>query len=222
MKVRRQSIAYTEHRQSSRGAADHSVKYEKQFHKRLSNRRDRHLISRILADLDRQATLLDIPSGAGRLVDIYINACERLFELDASLEMLRLLQQKPPVQTANFPVGMGVASAFHLPFRNASFDTVVSLRLSHHIPDLDGRLWHIDELCRVARHHILVSFFDADSFKNRFRELRRRLGSPKRSKYTLERNSVRERAEAAGFSHHSFFALAPIVSGHSIALLSRA
>jgi SAM-dependent methyltransferase len=165
--------------------------------------------------------MLDVPSGAGRLADVFLKYSRQLCEIDASLEMLRLLRAAHAPPNSEIPLTVGVASVFHLPFRERSFDAVVSLRLSHHIADLDGRLWHLDEILRLARHHVLVSFFDAQSLKNRLRELRRALGSSKRPKYTLSRAAVARRATAAGFDRHQFFGLAPVVSGHTFALLSR-
>lgn len=218
-------LAYTRNRQTVEGASSYAGKYRSRWHKRLSMYRERALLGKIFTRLDHSETLLDVPSGPGRLSDIFANACDRFHAVDSSLEMLRILRNLPLSPDPSSRVfniqALSVASAFHLPFRDSSFDTVVSVRLSHHIPTAPDRTAHLVELLRVARRHVIVSFFDSGSLKHRLREFRRALGSGKRAKYTLGRHDVVRCACNAGFPVHSFWKLAPLVSGHSFAVLSK-
>ncbi len=217
MKLRLETSRYARERATAHGAASYNTKYERIFHKRISNRRERELLRRLLARIGPVGSVLDVPSGAGRVSDLFYGMGGKVCEADTSLEMLKLLRLK----LAAGEQRLSAASVFHLPFRDRAFDLVASIRLSHHIADREGRHWHLRELMRVSRRHVLVSFFDAGSLKNRLRELSRRLGSKKRGKHTLSRAEVLEAARPLGFEAAGFFRLSAFFSGHTFALLQR-
>ena len=75
------------------------------------------------------------------------------------------------------------ASAFHIPFKDNSVDAVVCCRLCHHLPNAEQRERLIDELLRVARRFVIMTFFDHHSVKNLLRRARNQLRSqpPKRT-----------------------------------------
>jgi SAM-dependent methyltransferase len=141
-----------------------------------------------------------------------------IYEVDYSRAMLEYCRRN----ASGYRPFLAAASAFQLPFPDRAFDTVVSIRLSHHIPARDGRHQHVRELCRTSRRHVLVTFFGEETLKNRLRELRSLLGSPKRSKYTLRRTEVESLAKECGFRVVRFWSLSRLFSGHYYALLERA
>ena len=217
VKLRTERIHYSDHRATAPAAQSYHTKYERQFHKRVSNRTERALLDQILEIAGPMESVLDVPSGTGRVSDVIASHAKRVFEFDNSLEMVKLLRS---TRTTN-KQRVGVASVFHLPFRSRSLGLVVSIRLSHHIPDMEGRLWHIRELLRVSDRQVLMTFFDAGSFKHRMRELRRGLGGGKRSKYTLSRADVTAVARKHGYEPVGFWRLSVLFSGHTFALLRR-
>lgn len=217
MAIRTRKIRYSETCATDTAAASYRTKYQRHFHKRVSNRRERALLDRILERAGSVDRVLDVPAGAGRLADVIARRARALYSADYSKEMLRILR----VDASALRPRPAVATAFHLPFRDRTFDLVVSIRLSHHIPDRDGRLWHLRELLRVSDRWVLVTFFDSGSFKNRVRELTRRLGSDKRGKHTLSRAEVEAQARERGFAVEGFWRLSSIFSGHTFALLRR-
>lgn len=217
VRLRESRNRYTEDHTRPAAARSYHTKYEREFHKRVSNRTERALLERILARAGAVDSVLDVPSGTGRVSDIIARRARTVFEFDYSLEMVRLLR----ASREGYSPRLGVATVFHLPFRDRTFDLVVSIRLSHHIPDVEGRLWHIEELLRVSRRYVLVTFFDSGSVKNRLREFRRGIGGRKRSKYTLSRRQVVELAHANGFEPVGLWRLSFLFSGHTFALLER-
>jgi SAM-dependent methyltransferase len=210
--------AYSEGRRRPEKAASYDTKYDRELHKRISKRRERRLLDAILARTGANDRILDVPSGTGRLSDILAQHGERVFEVDYSLEMLRLCR----VNGAAHRPQLAEATALLLPFADRAFDLVVSIRLSHHLPERATRIAHLCELFRVSRRWTVVTFFDERSWKNQLREARRRLfASGKRSKYTLRRDEVRRVAAEQGFRVVGFWPLSRLFSGHDFALFER-
>jgi hypothetical protein len=77
---------------------------------------------------------------------------------------------------------------------------VVSFRLSHHLETQELRERHLRELFRVARKHVIVTWFSATSLKNLLREVRVKLAG-KKPKNVLRNDRVR--AIAAGCRLHA-------------------
>lgn len=210
-------ISYSENRRRADKAASYNVKYEEQFHKRVSNRRERRLLEEILDEVGRQERILDVPCGAGRLSDVLSQYGEKVCEVDYSFEMVKLCRHN----ARNYTPLPAAASAFDLPFRNETFGLVASIRLSHHIPDRAGRVAHLKELLRVSHRFVLVTFFEEASLKNRMRNLKRRFVPSTRQKLTLKQAEVADVAREAGFVIRTARPLSRVFSGHTFALLER-
>ena len=214
-----QKNRYSENLRRPDKAASYNTKYEREFHKRLSDGREKTLLERIVARIGRHERLLDVPCGAGRLSGVLSRCAENVFEVDYSHEMTKLCRENAPAQGYR-PI-LANASALALPFGAQTFDVVASIRLSHHLPTQEQRLDHVKELCRVSRRFVLVTFFGEESLKNRIRTLRIRFGLNKRPKFTLHHRDVRAAAEACGFQLVRSWSLAVYFSGHYFALLER-
>ena len=67
---------------SSRGANAYKSDYDKKLHRKLSDRRERALLTRYFADLQTEVgaldSILDLPCGHGRLSDFLRQRCKRL------------------------------------------------------------------------------------------------------------------------------------------------
>lgn len=195
----------------------YDTKYEREYHKRLSDRREKALLRSLLEMTGRQERLLDVPCGAGRLSSIISGHAGQVFEVDYSREMLKLCRKN----ASTYRPFLTAASAFQLPFPNGAFDMVVSIRLSHHIPDREGRLHHLSELFRTARKYVLLTFFAEGSLKNRLRNLHRRLGGKKRAKYALSSEEVEALGREHGFSPLASKSISQIFSGHYFTLFKK-
>ncbi|MBI4605568.1 MAG: methyltransferase domain-containing protein [Planctomycetes bacterium] len=212
-----EKIEYSENRKRPERAASYDTKYERELHKRLSSWRERRLVERLLDRVGRCDRALDVPCGAGRLSGLIAEHASRLYEVDYSRQMLKLCR----ANAGTYRPLVAAASAFQLPFPDRAFDLVVSIRLSHHIPEREARKDHLRELFRVSRRHVLVTFFGEESLKNRLRELYRRLGGRKRSKHTLSRGEVEGLAREHGFEVLDSRVISAVFSGHCFALLER-
>ncbi len=207
-------IRYSEKRRQAHQAASYDVKYEKEIVKRASDAREKRLLTHILARSGRHQRLLDVPCGAGRLSAVMADNTERLIEADYAYPMIELAREKG---AESYQPAVANVSAFDLPFGDGAVDMVVSIRLNHHIPDAVDRRRHVRELCRVSSRHVLVTFFDAHSMKNKIRNWR----GKKRPKSTMSRAEVTQLAGEVGYGIAGFWRLSPLFSGHTFALLER-
>jgi SAM-dependent methyltransferase len=147
------------------------------FGRRLSNRLELSMINRAMRRIERTSRLesaLDCPSGTGRLLPVLARLGVSVVAMDTSGSMLdqgrafHSLFARRPV-----PV---VGSAFEIPLPDRSVDVVLCSRLIHHFTDVESRVRILNELARVARVGVVVSFFDATSFRawRRVRKARRK------------------------------------------------
>lgn len=202
---------------SVRGAEAYKADHQKKFHRKFSDRKERALLEEYFDVVGTSDTILDLPCGHGRLSDLLKERCTSLVEGDWSFNMVELNQRD------NGRDGRAYVrcSALEIPLPDRSIDTVVSFRLSHHLSTPELRERHLQELFRVARKAVIVTWFSSSSLKNVLRELRIKLGMAKGSKNTLANARVREVAQACGFVQHTAKPLFVVGSGHVIGLFLR-
>lgn len=94
---------------------------------------EQHIISEMLPTSGRR--ILDLGCGHGRLTPCYRDRFDQAVLCDGSLSLLR--EARAAVGSTPTLVAADVA---HLPFRPASFDCVLTIRVLQHIHDLDGAL----------------------------------------------------------------------------------
>lgn len=192
-------------------AQDYNRGYEVRLLARLSTMRERSLIARLMGSQGRVGTLLELPCGGGRLSPSFAPWTEFLIQADTGWGQLLHANQRPALPT---PRLLMAASGFHVPFRDASLDAVACIRLNHHLPTTEERNRLLHELLRVAKRHVLMSFFDHDSMKSRVRKLR---SLPPKMTMTMD--------EVSGIAreHGAKLVAAPMISwlssGHRYALM---
>ena len=115
--------------------------------------------------MDKEAQLLqrlcaghhnicDIATGTGKNIAALAEQCTLIIGVDISLEMLRLAQIKClEMDIDNFMFVQ--VDAENLPFKNKSFDLVLSTKFFHNIPMKTHRLYFL-EMARVSRQTIIL------------------------------------------------------------------
>lgn len=209
------SESYQQNYQKIKEAAKYNEMYAQRWSKRWITRREYALLRRLLASQPHCATLLDLPSGGGRLSPQIAEFTDLLIEADIALGQVQYGKEFGRVKT---PQVWMTASGFHIPFRDASLDGIVCVRLNHHLPTADERERLVRELLRVARKFVVMTFFDYHSLKNLGRRLRQPLDK-KPPKMTMTVARVRELAREGGFELVEWPALARLGSGHRYALM---
>lgn len=201
---------------SARGALAYKADYDAKLHRKLSDRWERAIFARLFDAIGPSESLLDLPCGAGRLFELFSRHARSVIEADFSPTMLRLNAADHGGRAAGYVRCSGLA----IPFADRSIDTVVSVRLNHHLATPADRERHLRELLRVARRAVVLTYFSHNSLKNWIRRLRRPFNK-KGAKHTMTTGRVLEIARAAGFVPRRLEPLSRIGSGHVFALLLR-
>ncbi len=142
---------------------------------RLVNWREQRLVMGALgqASLKPPARILDLPCGTGRVT---LTLAERGFIVtgaDVSEAMLARAGARLGGLSAPVRPTLTLADAESLPFPDAEFDAVVSLRLLGHMPP-PVRLLALSEFRRVTRRHVVLAYYDRRSLQGVLRRRRRR------------------------------------------------
>lgn len=201
---------------SQRGANAYKADYRNKLHRKLSDKRERALLTRYFDRIGHVDSILDLPCGHGRLSGFLGERCDRLIEADWSFTMVSLNQQDNAGAGRNFCR----ASALEIPLPDRSIDAVVSFRLSHHLETPELRERHLRELFRVADKAVVVTWFSASSLKNVLREVRVKLAG-KRPKNVMRNARVEEIARECGFQKQIAKPLFVIGSGHVLGYFER-
>lgn len=210
---------YADNLKTEKAAQSYSTKYQRIWHKRLSDRRERSVIQAALAlTQGPHQRVLDMPCGAGRLTRELLSYGKEFYGVDYSAEQLKICKAQYPEE--NLQVVQG--SCFELPFEDDFFDLAFSVRLSHHIGDADQRVRYLEELFRVSKRYVIATFFDELSFKNRLREFRRKfLGSRKRGKFTMSMEQLAKIAAASNWHMKAAIPISWLASGHKYVVFER-
>ena len=204
-------ISYEQRYEDFEKARNYNLKYDRKLLKRLSTRREYQILQRLLGQQKRFATLLEIPCGGGRISPQLENATDMLIQADVGLGQILFGMTK---ESLKIPQIRMTASAFHIPLRDNSVDAAVCIRLSHHLPAPEQREDLLTELLRVARHYVVMTFFDYHSIKNILRRLRK-----SKPKLTMTFSQVSSIAALHGAKLVACPWLSIINSGHRYALM---
>jgi ubiquinone/menaquinone biosynthesis C-methylase UbiE len=201
---------------SYEGAASFNTKYDREWHKRVCTRREYKVITKCFQITGPVDSILDFPSGAGRLFRAYHPHGRRFIAMDLSLEMLKFARQN----LAEWKPLLSTGSAFRMPLKDGCVDVAFSARLFHHVPDKEERHQYIRELLRVSRKFVVITFFHTWSLKNILRMIRRPFNK-KKPKVTMTTDELRTIAREQGWEVVKTIPLSRIASGHHYAVLRR-
>ncbi len=140
--------------------------YPSQFGDGWRDRREVRSIRRSLLRVPPGSHVLDLPCGAGRLLDILAGSGFRVTCADCSEHMLRMARlrwetirgsRKYNVSDPEFVV----RDVMHTGYPDRQFDAIVCNRLFHHFRESEVRIRALRELRRISRGPVIVSFFNA-------------------------------------------------------------
>jgi uncharacterized protein YbaR (Trm112 family)/ubiquinone/menaquinone biosynthesis C-methylase UbiE len=211
----RSSAAYQQQYQKVTDAQRYNESYRKLLPKRNSTRREHRILHELLGSQGRCETLLDLPAGGGRLSPALEEHTELLIEADIAHGQVLYGALH---STLRAPAVRMTASAFHIPFQDGGVDGTVCCRLCHHLPTPAERERLVVELLRVSRRFALMTFFDHDSLKNRWRRVRQPFDKQP-PKMTMTVAQVRALARENGAELVACPALFTLFSGHRFALM---
>jgi len=116
--------------------------------------KEQAIMQELLTEIPNSSTVLDVPFGTGRFVDLYLKKNMSVFGVDISKDML--VVAKKYLGDAYSYCNIKVGSAEHLHFEDNLFDLVVSCRFFTLIPlDLAKRV--LSEFYRVSKSKIILN-----------------------------------------------------------------
>ena len=102
------------------------------------------------------STVLDVPSGNGRMTQLLDRADLSVIAMDFDHQMLKAMARRRIDLAGRWRVRGDVT---HLPLPDKSIDLVINMRLMHHIADPVMRVRTCRQLARVARGRVITSFW---------------------------------------------------------------
>lgn len=150
-----------------------------------THRRESDAIRALLRD-QPEGLWLDMPCGAGRLSSLLPGSTVQV-DRDASMVAISGTGDR------------ACARASQLPFRDATFDGCLSMRLFHHVSTPEERQAILAELRRVTDGPLIVSFFEAVNLQNVRRTVRRWFGRRHTGRTAIRWRQFRADLEASGW-----------------------
>jgi ubiquinone/menaquinone biosynthesis C-methylase UbiE len=205
------------------------------------NRAKWRAIDRALALAGRPAEVLDLPTGTGRFVDSLLGegGVELLVGADISREMMTVAQYRTAATAA--PAAPAAAAtgapspgrpearrradfvqcdAEALPFRDGSFDAVLTIRFFFHLPP-DVRARILREMARVSRRWVIADYRHRHSLRHALRRLGHAVGLRPAPPPRISREELEREVEAAGLRVREVFVVTPLFSDKWVVLCER-
>jgi SAM-dependent methyltransferase len=135
---------------------------------RRTDTQERAIVARFLSDLPEGSRVLDLPCGAGRFVPLFKGTGLRYNGVDYAMSMLRLAKE------ALEPLLLLGGEALRLPVADQAFDALICVRLLHRIREQDFRVNMLQEMARVVKGPLLVTYYTRWNVRGIQRWLRRR------------------------------------------------
>lgn len=184
---------------------------------RLVDRRERRIVSALLARTGRPRVVLDMPSGYGRLTPLLDGVaggavvCADIAR--GRLAALPMVGRRPALVQADL---RGAA-----PFRTAAADLVFTLRYLHHQPE-DEQAAALAELTRISGRWTVVSYYRRSNLHAVVRHVQRVVRANRRRTPTmLDARTFRRMIAAAGCRRVAERAVLPGFHAQRIVLLEK-
>jgi SAM-dependent methyltransferase len=142
--------------------------------------------------------VLDAPCGYGRFSGLLLDAGARLVSSDLAQAMVaRALENTPDSRHIG-----GAVSDFRrgLPFKPGSIDYVFSMRLFHHLHEVEDRAAVLREFFRVAKSGVILSFYKVRGVHALQRRVRRFLKKARREIKMVPGAAFEREVREAGFT----------------------
>lgn len=143
---------------------------------------------------------LDIPCGTFRLGKILLDRNLQITASDYSTNMLEQAMLMADSLDSNHRVNFSQQDIRTTGFESQSFDLIICNRLFHHYSSSTVRVTVLNELRRLCRDLLVISYFDSLSLSNAWRRLKHISGlKPQKDRFAISRKQLRREAELAGF-----------------------
>ena len=139
---------------------DGALKYEKKryahFDQKIVNSLEHKIVKKILSKTTIiGGQILNVPCGFGRFTPLFNNFDVKISFFDLHPKMVIRCLEKFKDKKHSFING----SIRALPFKNNSFNAVITIRFFHHYFEKEDRLLMLRELQRVSRKYVILTYY---------------------------------------------------------------
>lgn len=204
------------------GRTKYTEKRSRKYQQRKPAKHDAEmrLIDRALASIPKTHRVLDVPCGGGRVTIHLAKKGYRMMSADLSDAMIAIAREN--IANEGLKSGVEKQDVERLALPDKSVDTIVSFRLFHHFPNQEIRARVASELCRVAAHNVVLSYFSPLSLTSARNKLRAAVGGKQAKKFATSLAEIEGYFRAGGFSLVKDFAQTPLIHTLHVAVFERA
>ena len=207
-----------DHRQRIKHSVEKAEKYTSR--KQRKHQAEMALIARALKYVSPKTRYwLDAPCGVGRATILLAQQGKKVTGVDLGEGALKLAQEA--VEQQQIEATIEKADLVALPYRDRHFDGVLCFRLIHHLPTEGHRQEIINELCRVAKDTVLISYLSPWSPTSCKRSLRQRLTGRQSVQNITPLPELKRYFSACGFTFERDLAQLPLVHSLHLAIFKR-
>jgi SAM-dependent methyltransferase len=134
--------------------------------KAISNKLEHRMAAKALAIAGHPATVLDLPCGAGRFWNVLLeNGVQKIIGVDQSEGMIQVCKEKTP-STHLERIELMQGDAKQIPLPDNAVDSVLCMRLLHHIDIKSYRMEIYKEFQRVSANTVCISYWVDGNIKS--------------------------------------------------------
>ena len=189
-----------------------------QHHTERKNRAESRLVERAFEQVP-PGSVLDVPCGGGRMSLLLARRGYAVTAADLSEPMQEITREN--AKAANLPIEVTKGDVEQMEFSDRSFDTVFSFRLFHHFPNRDIRARVVGQLCRVARAHVLISYFSPFAGTSLKRAIQGKWFGYNHKKFATSLTELKTYFEPHGFRLRQNFARRPLLHTLHLAVFEK-
>ncbi len=203
------------HKYTQDHAEEYFRKHRSGLSRQVSSWREIALTRKALQLAGQPNTVLDLPCGAGRFWPMLMEKPNRfVIGADNSADMLTVARDAYPEYSSD-KIRCLQTSAFAIDLPESAVDSILCLRLLHHIREAGHRQQILREFPRVARDTVILSLWVDGNYKawrrKRLEERRRRQGQPDSvNRFVHNQKQIEAEFASAGFNVIGHFDMVPL------------
>jgi len=191
------------------------AKHQTGLARRLSNWREIQVASKALKIADHPGIVLDLPCGAGRFWPMLKEKKSRVvIAADNSADMLDVAREGHPWYSEQ-GINCLQTSVFAINLPDSSVDSILCMRLLHHIGSAKDRCAMLKELHRVTRDTVIISLWVDGNYKawrrSKMEKRRESHGNkPTQNRYVVSRATIEREFSSVGFGIVTYLDFLPL------------
>jgi SAM-dependent methyltransferase len=178
--------------------------------------REKASITKALAQVPRECTILDLPCGTGRITKHVLSLGYRVTGADVSPDMIALARQL--IGDHENLLGYVQVDAERIALPSDSYDCITSVRLMGHLPPA-LKVAVLREMARVARKYLVVTFYKAGPLRSLKWRLTHHAPIRRAAWYPLTRSGLRQLFDVCALRPLGHWDVCPMISDGRTCLL---